>query len=133
MTLHGSPMLPPSFGNLPNYSGDASMVTLSIPSTHGRTSNGRSKGNSLQPTPIRRPAAASVASSKRDTFPDYINDFFTLILEIEDMSDKDKLFFFMDGLKEWARVELESWNVQDLDAAITAVDSYRPHQGQGKD
>ncbi|KAK3184779.1 hypothetical protein Dsin_032065 [Dipteronia sinensis] len=53
----------------------------------------------------------------------YIKEFSTLILEIEDMFDKDKLFFFIDGLKEWARVNQERRNVQDLDAAITAAES----------
>ncbi|TXG47606.1 hypothetical protein EZV62_026900 [Acer yangbiense] len=52
---------------------------------------------------------------------DYIKEFTALILEIEDMSDKDKLFYFMDDLKDWARVELERQNVQDLDAAIAVA------------
>lgn len=30
---------------------------------------------------------------------DYINDFTTLMLEITDMSDKDSLFYFQDGLR----------------------------------
>ncbi|TXG58432.1 hypothetical protein EZV62_016261 [Acer yangbiense] len=34
------------------------------------------------------------------SIPDYIKEFTTLILEIEDMSGKDKLFYFMDGLKD---------------------------------
>ncbi|KAK0570999.1 hypothetical protein LWI29_009608 [Acer saccharum] len=38
---------------------------------------------------------------------DYIKEFTTLSLEIEDMSEKDSLFYFMDGLKDWARVELK--------------------------
>ena len=31
----------------------------------------------------------------------YINDFATLILEISDISDKNFLFYFQDGLKDW--------------------------------
>lgn len=34
----------------------------------------------------------------------YINDFIiTLMLEITDKSDKDSLFYFQDGLKDWAK------------------------------
>ena len=31
---------------------------------------------------------------------DYINDVTTLMVEISDMSDKDSLFYFQDGLKD---------------------------------
>lgn len=54
---------------------------------------------------------------------DYIREFTTLILEIDDMSDKDSLFYFMDGLKDWAKVELERRGVRTLDAAIAAAES----------
>ena len=46
-----------------------------------------------------------------------------MTLEIKDLSDKDQLFFFMDGLKDWARVELERRDVQDLSTTIAAVES----------
>ena len=29
------------------------------------------------------------------------------MLEITDMSDKGSLFYFQDGLKDWAKVELD--------------------------
>ncbi|KAH9688170.1 Endonuclease [Citrus sinensis] len=38
---------------------------------------------------------------------DYINEFTTLMLEISDMSDKDSLFYFQDGLKDWAKTALD--------------------------
>lgn len=37
------------------------------------------------------------------------------------MSDKDSLFDFLDGLKDWARVELERRGVQNLDEAHSRV------------
>ncbi|TXG66949.1 hypothetical protein EZV62_008224 [Acer yangbiense] len=51
----------------------------------------------------------------------HVKEFTALILEIEDMSNKDKLFYFMDSLKDWAKVELERRNVQDLDTVIVAA------------
>ncbi|KAL0373318.1 UNVERIFIED_CONTAM: hypothetical protein Sradi_3247500 [Sesamum radiatum] len=37
---------------------------------------------------------------------DYVKSFSTLMLDIRDMSEKDKLFTFMEGLKPWSRLEL---------------------------
>ncbi|KAL0457789.1 UNVERIFIED_CONTAM: RNA-directed DNA polymerase [Sesamum latifolium] len=38
---------------------------------------------------------------------DYVKSFSALMLDIRDMSEKDKLFTFMEGLKPWARLELQ--------------------------
>ncbi|KAL0401379.1 UNVERIFIED_CONTAM: hypothetical protein Slati_4167800 [Sesamum latifolium] len=38
------------------------------------------------------------------------------------MSEKDKLFTFMEGLKPWARVELQRQRVTDLGSATTVVE-----------
>ncbi|XP_054793649.1 uncharacterized protein LOC129299213 [Prosopis cineraria] len=56
------------------------------------------------------------------SIPDYIKEFTTIILEIEDLSDKEALFYFMDGLKDWARVELNRHKMQTLDEAIAAAE-----------
>ncbi|XP_054782108.1 uncharacterized protein LOC129289374 [Prosopis cineraria] len=56
------------------------------------------------------------------SIPDYIKEFTTIVLEIEDLSDKEALFYFMDGLKDWARVELDRRKVQTLDEAIAAAE-----------
>ncbi|KAL0442639.1 UNVERIFIED_CONTAM: hypothetical protein Slati_1986600 [Sesamum latifolium] len=53
---------------------------------------------------------------------DYVKAFSALMLDIRDMSEKDKLFTFMDGLKPWARVELQCQRVTDLGSAITAAE-----------
>ncbi|KAK3212388.1 hypothetical protein Dsin_017094 [Dipteronia sinensis] len=51
------------------------------------------------------------------------------------MSEKNSLFYFMDGLKDWARVELERRNVQDLNAAIAEAEALKPllHPIEGKE
>ena len=64
---------------------------------------------------------------------DYVKEFTTLSLEIEDMSEKDSLFYFMDGLKDWARVELERRNVQDLNAAIAEAEALNDCSTQSKE
>lgn len=64
---------------------------------------------------------------------DYVKEFTTLSLEIEDMSEKDSLFYFMDGLKDWARVELERRNVQDLNAAIAEAEALNDYSTQSKE
>lgn len=61
---------------------------------------------------------AYVALSNRD----YINEFTTLMLEISDMSDKDSLFYFQDGLKDWAKTKLDRRGVQTLDDAIAITE-----------
>ncbi|KAL0454956.1 UNVERIFIED_CONTAM: hypothetical protein Slati_0834800 [Sesamum latifolium] len=53
---------------------------------------------------------------------DYVKAFSALMLNIRDMSEKDKLFTFMEGLKPWARVELQRQQVTDLGSAMTAAE-----------
>ena len=36
------------------------------------------------------------------------------MLDIKDMSEENKLFYFLEGLKHWARTELQRQCVQDL-------------------
>lgn len=45
--------------------------------------------------------------SQSGTISEYIKEFTTIMLEIEDLSDRDALFYFKDGLKEWARAKLD--------------------------
>ncbi|KAL0456008.1 UNVERIFIED_CONTAM: hypothetical protein Slati_0940000 [Sesamum latifolium] len=53
---------------------------------------------------------------------DYVKAFSALMLDIRDMSEKDKLFTFMEGLKPWARVELQRQRVTDLGSAMTEAE-----------
>ncbi|KAL0379220.1 UNVERIFIED_CONTAM: hypothetical protein Sradi_3227500 [Sesamum radiatum] len=53
---------------------------------------------------------------------DYVKSFSALMLDIRDMSEKDKLFTFMEGLKPWARLELQRQRVTNFGMAMTAVE-----------
>ncbi|MCF8701937.1 hypothetical protein L3054_11180 [Corynebacterium sp. MC-10] len=60
---------------------------------------------------------------------DYIKDFSSLMLDIQNMSDEDKLHNFIAGMQGWAQTELRRQNVKDLPNAIAAADSlvdFRP-------
>ncbi|TXG68578.1 hypothetical protein EZV62_003513 [Acer yangbiense] len=85
---------------------------------------GRELKKQFSPTNVEKEARGRLCRLKQSgSISDYVKEFTSLTLEIEDMSDKDQLFFFMDGLKDWARVELERRNVQDLGTAIAAAES----------
>ena len=45
-----------------------------------------------------------------------------LMLDLPDMSEKDRLFYFLEGLKPWARTELQRQRVQDLASAQAAAE-----------
>jgi len=53
----------------------------------------------------------------------YVKEFSSLMLDISNMSEEDKLFNFMSGLKPWAQVELQRQGVKDIQGAIAAADS----------
>lgn len=64
---------------------------------------------------------------------DYNNEFTTFILEITDMSNKDSLFYFQNGLKNWAKAELDRCGVQTLDNTIAVAKSLADYSVQPKD
>ncbi|KAE8690049.1 hypothetical protein F3Y22_tig00110929pilonHSYRG00045 [Hibiscus syriacus] len=73
--------------------------------------------------------------SHTGTIREYVREFSTLMLDIKDMSERDKLFHFLEGLKPWARLELQRQKVQDLTVAIAAVEclnDYNDHPGKRK-
>ncbi|KAK4397334.1 hypothetical protein Sango_1570000 [Sesamum angolense] len=54
---------------------------------------------------------------------DYVKAFSTLMLNIRDMLEKDKLFTFMEGLKSWVRLELQQrQRVNDLGSAMAVAE-----------
>lgn len=66
------------------------------------------------------------------TVRDYVKEFSSLMLDIKNMSEEDKLFNFMSGLQTWAQAELRRQNVRDLPTAIAAADGlvdFRPSSG----
>lgn len=53
---------------------------------------------------------------------EYVKSFSACLLQITDMSEKDKFFTFMEGLKPWARNELNRQRVQDLAQAVQVAE-----------
>ncbi|KAL2251545.1 UNVERIFIED_CONTAM: hypothetical protein Sindi_2276800 [Sesamum indicum] len=53
---------------------------------------------------------------------EYVKAFSALMLNILDMSEVDKLFTFIEGLKQWVRNELQRQQVTDLSSAIIVAE-----------
>ena len=53
----------------------------------------------------------------------YVQEFTTLTLQIPNLTDEDMLLHFMDGLQNWARIELERRQVRTIDEAITQAEA----------
>eukprot|EP00261_Vitis_vinifera_P038833 XP_019080076.1 PREDICTED: uncharacterized protein LOC109123765 [Vitis vinifera] len=53
---------------------------------------------------------------------EYVKEFSSLMLDIKNISEEDKLFNFMSGLQGWAQTERRRQGVRDLPAAIAAAD-----------
>lgn len=52
------------------------------------------------------------------TIWEYVKSFQNHLLNITNMLENDKLFFFKEGLKPWARTELQLARAEDLDSTI---------------
>ncbi|KAK3017137.1 hypothetical protein RJ639_006139 [Escallonia herrerae] len=61
---------------------------------------------------------------------EYCQAFSALMLDISDMSAVDRLFFFMEGLKPWARTELIRRRVNNLNEAIIAAESLSDYNSE---
>ncbi|GFS29830.1 hypothetical protein Acr_00g0008700 [Actinidia rufa] len=59
----------------------------------------------------------------KGTIRDYVKEFSKLILEIPDMSEKESLFTFIDGLQSWAKLEVQRQGPQDIATAISIMES----------
>ena len=53
---------------------------------------------------------------------EFVKEFSSLMLDIRNMSDEDKLFKFISGLQGWAQTELKRQGVRDLLAVMVAAD-----------
>ena len=51
-----------------------------------------------------------------------MKQFARLMLDISDMTEKDKIFSFVEGLKSWVRTKLYEQRVQDLTSAYAAFE-----------
>ncbi|KAL2898903.1 Transposon Ty3-I Gag-Pol polyprotein [Bienertia sinuspersici] len=54
---------------------------------------------------------------------EYVKQFMSLMLDIDGMSEQDKLYAFIAGLKPWAQTELRRQKVEDLTSAIAAAEA----------
>ena len=59
---------------------------------------------------------------------EYVKAFSSLMLDIHNMSEDDKLFNIMSGLQNWAQVELRRQGVQDIPSAMAAAESLTDFQ-----
>ena len=59
------------------------------------------------------------------TVRDYVKEFSSLILDIKNMFEEDKLFNFVSGLQAWAQTELRRQGVKDLPAAMDCLVDYK--------
>ncbi|KAL5775969.1 hypothetical protein ACOSP7_013526 [Xanthoceras sorbifolium] len=53
---------------------------------------------------------------------EYVKEFSSLMLDIQNMSEEDKLFNFMSGLQTWAQAELRRQGVKDIPTAMAAAE-----------
>ncbi|KAA0053302.1 uncharacterized protein E6C27_scaffold102G001150 [Cucumis melo var. makuwa] len=53
---------------------------------------------------------------------EYVKQFTRLMLDIRNMSEKDKVFRFVEGLKPWAKTKLYEQRFQDLTSAYAATE-----------
>ncbi|KAK9166643.1 hypothetical protein Scep_001834 [Stephania cephalantha] len=60
---------------------------------------------------------------QKGTVREYVKEFSSLLLDIKNMSEEDKLFNFTVGLQGWAQSELRRQGVKDLQNAIAVADS----------
>uniref|UniRef100_A0A803MT59 Ty3 transposon capsid-like protein domain-containing protein n=1 Tax=Chenopodium quinoa TaxID=63459 RepID=A0A803MT59_CHEQI len=69
------------------------------------------------------------------TIKEYIKQFTTLVLEIDNLPEPAQLLYFIGGLQRWAQQEVERRNVQTLAEAIAAAESlvdYRDTRKEGR-
>ncbi|KAE8665118.1 Inorganic pyrophosphatase 3 [Hibiscus syriacus] len=54
---------------------------------------------------------------------EHVQQFFELSLQVPSLTEEDRFFTFMDGLKSWAKNELERMGVKELSKALTTAES----------
>ncbi|KAL3626889.1 hypothetical protein CASFOL_029294 [Castilleja foliolosa] len=62
---------------------------------------------------------------------EYVKEFSSLMLDIRDMSEEDKIFNFIAGLQPWAQAELRKVGVKDLQGAMAAADHLVDYKSVG--
>ncbi|KAK4258913.1 hypothetical protein QN277_005308 [Acacia crassicarpa] len=64
----------------------------------------------------------------KTTIQDYVRDFTTLTLQIPNLSSEETLFYFVDGLQNWAKHELQRRGAASVDEAIAIAESLTDYQ-----
>ena len=70
------------------------------------------------------------------TVRNYVKTFISLMLDIKNMSEEDKLFNFMSSLQPWAQFELKRQVVHDLLTVMSAANAlvdYKYNKPSGDD
>ena len=57
-----------------------------------------------------------------DKISEFVSKFSVLMLDLPDMAEKDRLFYFLEGLQPWARTELQRQRVRDVASALAAAE-----------
>ncbi|MFQ6641417.1 hypothetical protein Gotur_014320 [Gossypium turneri] len=60
---------------------------------------------------------------QRGIVGEYVREFKEVMLQVSDVTDKEALLAFQNGLKPWVRHEVEQRGVQKLSEAMTVVES----------
>ena len=63
-----------------------------------------------------------IALKQTRSIRDYVRQFSTLMLDIRGTSEKDKVFFFKNGLQPWAKTKIHKKKVKDLATAIASAE-----------
>ncbi|XP_050946730.1 uncharacterized protein LOC127151303 [Cucumis melo] len=106
-------------------------IKARMPSTHGSSSRLNCE-NALSLIMPRQNLDVNSVASDTGSILDYVKEFTTLMLEIGYLPEKEALFQFKDGLKDWAKIELDRRNVQTLDDAIAAAETLVDYSTQSK-
>ncbi|MFQ6651858.1 hypothetical protein Gotur_024018 [Gossypium turneri] len=61
--------------------------------------------------------------SQRGTVGEYVREFKELMLQVSEVTEREALLTFQNGLKPWVRQEVEQRGVQKLSEAMTIVES----------
>ncbi|MFQ6632127.1 hypothetical protein Gotur_008687 [Gossypium turneri] len=61
--------------------------------------------------------------SQRGIVGEYVQEFKELMLQVSDVTEREALLAFQNGLKSWVRQEVEQRGVQKLSEAMTVVES----------
>ncbi|EOY14208.1 Uncharacterized protein TCM_033493 [Theobroma cacao] len=64
---------------------------------------------------------------------EYVREFSELALQVGDLGEREALFTFMDGLKPWAKQELQRRGVQDLTLAMAVAEGLIDYSRSDKD